>query len=145
MKTHLTRRTLSLLLFAGSLVCIPLSAQTYSRGPRPASAELWARTELYFGTNKPDGTVVTPAEFRQFVDDQVTPRFPDGLTLLTGYGQFLNSSGTVVKERSQVLILFYPGQTLETNLKVQAIREAYKNKFQQESVLRVDSAGLVSF
>lgn len=48
---------------------------------------VWNRTELYFGTGRPDGSVVSDAEFQQFVDIQVTPRFPDGLTLLAGYGQ----------------------------------------------------------
>ncbi|MEW6731553.1 MAG: DUF3574 domain-containing protein, partial [Acidobacteriota bacterium] len=46
----------------------------------------FARTELYFGSAKPDGTVVTEAQFQQFVDQVVTPRFPDGLTLLVGLG-----------------------------------------------------------
>lgn len=46
--------------------------------------ETWRRTELYFGTGKPDGSAVTSQEFEDFVDEIVTPRFPDGLTLLTG-------------------------------------------------------------
>lgn len=31
--------------------------------------------------------MVTDEEFSQFLNDEVTPRFPDGLTLLKGYGQ----------------------------------------------------------
>jgi len=62
--------------------------------------DLWRRTELYFGSQKPDGSVVTEAEFEQFVDDVITPRFPDRLTLLTGYGQFRNASNVIVEEQS---------------------------------------------
>lgn len=113
---------------------------------RPTStSEVWVRTELYFGTNKPDNTQVTDAEFNAFVDQQVTTRFPDGLTLLTGNGQFRSSTGVLIREKSQVLILFYPPQVLNANKLVQDIREAYKSAFSQESVLRVDSFSVVSF
>ncbi|MEP7337077.1 MAG: DUF3574 domain-containing protein [Acidobacteriota bacterium] len=109
------------------------------------SAEIWQRTELYFGSAKPDGSAVTEAEFMQFIDTVVTPRFPDGLTLLTGYGQFRNSSGQIVRERSMQLILLYPILMRNANRKIEEIRDAYKQSFQQESVLRVDSLAAVSF
>lgn len=120
------------------------SAETLRR-PTASAAEVWARTELYFGTNKPNNQQVTEAEFAGFVDNQVTTRFPDGLTLLTGYGQFRGSNGLVVREKSYVLILFYPPQTQDANKKIQEIRDGYKTAFSQESVLRVDSFSLVSF
>ena len=109
-----------------------------------AAAEVWIRTELFFGTNKPGGPV-TDLQFLIFVDTQVTKRFPDGLTLLTGYGQFKNSTGELIREKSHVLILLYPPQMQDANKKIQEIREAYKLAFGQESVLRVDSFSSVSF
>jgi Protein of unknown function (DUF3574) len=112
--------------------------------PQAANPEVWARTELYFGSQKPDGSEVTPIEFQIFINRQVTDRFPDGLTLLTGYGQFKNSQGTIVRETSRVLILFYP-KTPDAEKKIEEIRNLYKLAFQQESVLRVDSIALVSF
>jgi hypothetical protein len=113
---------------------------------RPQLAgEVWRRTELYFGSARPDGSVVTEAEFQQFVDSEITPRFPDGLTLLTGYGQFRNSAGFIVKERSMELILLYPPHQRDADRKIEAARTAYKQAFQQESVLRVDSLAVVSF
>ena len=89
--------------------------------------------------------MVNDAEFSQFVDREVTPRFPDGLTLLKGYGQFRNSVNIIIREDSRLLILFYPAQMLDANKKIQELRELYKTAFQQESVLRVDSFSLVSF
>jgi hypothetical protein len=106
---------------------------------------VWNRTELYFGTGRPDGSVVSDEEFMQFVDQQVTPRFPDGLTLLAGYGQFRNSAGIINKEKSLVLILFYPPQMRDASKLIQQIRETYKAMFQQESVLRADSNNFISF
>ena len=110
-----------------------------------AAAEVWVRTELFFGTNKPTGGPVTDLQFLIFVDTQVTKRFPDGLTLLSGYGQFRNSNGELIREKSHVLILLYPPQMTDANKKIQEIREAYKLAFGQESVLRVDSFSSVSF
>ena len=78
-------------------------------------------------------------EFQQFVDDEITPRFPDGLTLLMGLGQFRGSSGEIVQERSLLLILLYPVETRQdSSEKIEQLREAYKELFQQESVLRAD-------
>jgi Protein of unknown function (DUF3574) len=108
-----------------------------------SSINLWNRSELYFGSGKPDGSSVTEKQFRQFVDSEVTPRFPDGLTLLTGYGQYKNPSGTIVKEQSFVLVILY--QSKDANQKLEFIRTAYKRAFKQESVLRVDDTTRVSF
>jgi hypothetical protein len=103
------------------------------------AAELFVRTELFFGTSKPDGSAVTPDQWRQFLDQEITPRFPDGLTVLTGDGQFRNAAGTIIRERSFVLILLYPVETRRaSSAKIEQIRVAYKESFQQESVLRVD-------
>ena len=109
-----------------------------------AAAEVWARTELYFGTNRSNGEV-SDAEFTSFMDSEVTPRFPDGLTLLTGNGQFKNASGVIIGEKVHVLILLYPPQMQDANKKIQDLRELYKWTFQQESVLRIDSFSFVSF
>jgi hypothetical protein len=103
----------------------------------------FARTELYFGTAKPDG-VVTPKEFRKFIDDKVTPRFPDGLTLLRASGQFRGEDDVIVKERSFVLILLYPSEGfVRSSQKIERIRTLYKEQFNQQSVLRVDDPYLV--
>jgi len=134
---------LPLLLLGGALPAAPAGVVEAHR-KRPAVQDMWARTELYFGTNRPGGAV-SEAEFNCFIDDVVTPRFPDGLTLLSGYGQFLNSKGILERERSKVLILLYPATTIDASKLIQEIREAYKAAYQQESVLRVDTYVSVSF
>ncbi|MBO3458967.1 DUF3574 domain-containing protein [Aetokthonos hydrillicola Thurmond2011] len=106
--------------------------------------KIFARTELFFGLSKSDGSVVSEEEFQTFINDVVTPLFPDGLTLLTGKGQFKDSSGKVRQEGSKLLILFYPFDQ-ESNRRIQQIRQAYITTFQQESVLRADKQSCVSF
>ena len=105
-----------------------------------AGAEPWVRTELYFGTTLPDGSPLTADQWADFLDEEITPRFPAGLTVLEGYGQFLNSQGVIAEEASIVLILFYPGDAIEdSSAGIEEIRDAYEVQFEQESVLRVDS------
>jgi Protein of unknown function (DUF3574) len=101
-------------------------------------AQLFARTELFFGSERP-GPDVSRREFNQFLDKEITPRFPDGLTLLSGRGQFREANGTIVEENSFVLILFYPYEDrAEASALVEELRRLYTEQFNQESVLRVD-------
>ncbi len=105
-------------------------------------AEPWVQIELYFGRSIPGGggAVVTEEQWSDFLDSEVTPRFPDGLTVLDGYGQFLNASGVIAQEDSTVLIILAPlDPTGETSAQIDEIREAYNAEFDQESVLRTDT------
>lgn len=103
--------------------------------------EAWVQTELYFGRGTDDtDSEITDEQWQDFLDTEVTPRFPDGLTVLDGYGQFLNASGTIAAEDSTVLIILAPlDPTGETSAALDEIREAYKVAFDQESVLRTDT------
>ena len=147
MKKIFTYQILVLLLICTALWIVPLRSEPVALAASSSldNGELWRRTELYFGSQKAQGDAVTEAEFEQFVDDEVTPRFPDGLTLLTGYGQFRNSANLIIEEQSFVLILLYPHEDTEANREIEEIRTAYKAAFDQESVLRVDSRERVSF
>lgn len=105
---------------------------------------VWRRTELFFGRSGADGPIADAA-FAAFVDRVVTPRFPDGLTLLDGRGQYRESpEAPIGREAATVLVLLHPGGR-EAGARIEAIREAYKSEFRQRSVLRVDRAACVSF
>ena len=83
-------------------------------------------------------------QWSAFLDEEITPRFPEGLTVLSGYGQWRGQSGTISKERSIVLVIWYePNEDREAA--IVAIRTAYKQRFAQESVMRVDGVSCVSF
>src|SRR5262249_29874832 len=108
------------------------------------AGDAFVRTELYFGSERPDLPEVSAEEFKEFLDVAVTPCFPDGLTLLTGKGQFRESDGRIVQETSFVLVLLYPlDARKESHVKIEALRALYKDHFQQESVLRVDDSRAV--
>lgn len=111
---------------------------------KQTNGELFARTELFFGLSRTGAPDISEAEFQNFIDTQVTPRFPDGLTLLSGKGQFRNAAGSIVQEGSKLLILLYPFGR-QASAAVDSIRNEYKGMFQQESVLRIDEPTCVSF
>ncbi len=47
---------------------------------------------------KADGTEVSEAEWRTFLEAEVTPAFPDGLMVLNGFGLWRGSAGTMPRE-----------------------------------------------
>jgi hypothetical protein len=106
--------------------------------------DIFARTELLFGLSRANGPDITEEEFQAFIDLEVTPRFPDGLTVLTGNGQFKDSAGNTIQEGSKLLILLYPFSKSLSTL-VDEVRAEYKSAFEQQSVLRVDEHSCVSF
>jgi len=124
---------------SGAQATVQVQAQQQSPG------EIWKRTELFFGTGKPDGGEVTDREFAAFSDGEITPAFPDGFTRLDGSGQWRGGSGAVVREHSHVIVLLYPFSDRDAEREIEGIRADYKKQFDQESVLRSDSVEKVSF
>lgn len=145
------KRVLSLILSATFLL-FPVvfissqtnySAQKISVVPNESivNSQNFLRTELYFGMNKTDGSVVTEEEWNDFLNLEVTPRFPQGFTSLQAKGQYQIQSGVIVKENSRVLIFLYSQSKRKIiSRKIEQIRNIYKRRFLQESVMRLDFA-----
>lgn len=112
---------------------------------RPAAAH-WVRNELYFGVgpaDRPDD--VGDIRWQAFLDREVTPRFPDGLTVLDGYGQW-KSRGAARPEglHTKVLIILCE-DTPQNRAAVDAIRSAYKKATRDQSVLLATNPVDISF
>jgi Protein of unknown function (DUF3574) len=126
-----------------------IEPQSITKNPQQLCSNISAakpvtRTELFFGLRKPNGTEVNNAEFQQFLDREVTPRFPDGFTVISGQGQFKDTRGAILQERSKLLILLHP-ISASSNQQIQQIRTAYIKAFQQQSVLRSDNLSCAAF
>ena len=98
-------------------------------------------TRLYFGLRIDESTVVKDSEWREFIDAEVTTRFPDGLTVLEGYGQWRDKD-EITHEPSRVLVIVHGGDADE---RIAALVGAYRQRFKQQAVLRVDTAAGVDF
>jgi Protein of unknown function (DUF3574) len=140
---------LALALFVGgvSVTSVPAALSQADAGDDQGCAllapgvesEPWVRTELFFGLSRPDGPAISDAEWETFLDAEITPRFPDGLTVISGDGQWQSETGQIVEEQSKIVVLLYPSGAIdESNAEIEAIRAAYEQRFHQESVLRAD-------
>jgi hypothetical protein len=108
-------------------------------------SEKYYRTELYMGMSIPGGSMVSDESWEAFLNDVVTPLFPDGFTVLGGRGQYREASGTIAKEPSHVLVFLYRrSERKAAGNKIEGIRSEYKKRFAQESVLRVDITKSIS-
>ncbi len=125
----------------------PTAAILQGDASHPGQARGWVDTRLYFGlgpAGKPEQGV-SEQKWREFLDREVTPRFPSGLSVVDVYGQWL-SKGKAEPERlrSKMLILLYP-DSAENRARIDAIRAAWKQMTGDESVLRVTEPADVSF
>ena len=113
----------------------------------PGQTAGWVDTKLYFGLGPADKPAqgVSEAQWRAFLDKEVTPRFPSGLSVVDVYGQWQGKRQTTPERlRSKLLIVDYP-DTAENRAKVDAIRAAWKRQTGDLSVLRVTQPADVSF
>jgi uncharacterized protein DUF3574 len=144
------------------ILALALSACGYHEPPRPLQATApalqgdpahpgqtqgWVDTQLYFGLGPADhpDQGVSEQRWRDFLDREVTTRFPDGLSVIDVYGQWQGKAEPQPERlRSKLLVIDYP-DTDENRAKIEAIRTAWKRQTGDQSVLRVTKPADVSF
>ncbi|MEO7431375.1 MAG: DUF3574 domain-containing protein [Dokdonella sp.] len=132
---------------AGHVTARPEPPTLVGEASHPTEATGWVRTELYFGTGLADDprSGVSDADWRSFMDSEVTVRFPDGLSVFDIYGQWRGTGQTVpARLRSKVIVLLY-ADTPAHRADIEAIRSAWKKRTGDQSVLRVTQPADVSF
>jgi hypothetical protein len=134
------------LLLSGCATTTQTGAAMQGDSARPAQSSGWVRSELYFAVGNEDGTgTIDEAKWREFLDREVTPRFPDGLTVLDGYGQWrFQQDGRLVRQRSKVLVVLHEAGAKRRD-DIESIRVAWKRMTGHESVLWARQAVDVSF
>jgi len=101
--------------------------------------------ELLFGRNIGGRVGVSEADFSSFVTREITPRFPDGLTIVDARGQWRDPvRSTVAREPSKIVLIALPGSAAD-DARLQEIIEAYKARFRQQSVGLIVRPACVSF
>jgi hypothetical protein len=130
------------LLLAG---CVSVSGGSGGT-PAPAcpTGQTYQQTaQMFFGRNIGHEPGVSDVDFRRFMDEVVTPRFPGGLTVLDGGGQWRGKDEVLIREASKVVLLILPKG--DSGARIEAVRDAYKTRFHQEAVLVVTQGSCVSF
>lgn len=90
------------------------------------------RAELSFGRNIGGRLGVSEAQWVRFVAGELTPRFPDGLTVLDGKGQWRGPSG-LVREPSKIVIVV-TADDAGARERIADATKAYLTRFRQKSV-----------
>jgi hypothetical protein len=124
-------------LVEATVVAVSLGACAQPGAPPVCTAPLKPALEidLYFGRDKPGGGEVSEAEWAAFLTDTVTPRFPDGLSVLNVEGQAREPSGRIVHERTKLLVVVVFDAPAHQR-KVREIVETYNSRFGQHGVFR---------
>jgi hypothetical protein len=100
----------------------------------------WMVAELLFGRSN-----VSDRAWDRFLAAEVTPRFPDGLTVYDARGQWRNpTTRRISRERSKVVMIAMPPAD-DNQTRLDAIIDAYKHRFRQQSVGLILRPSCVSF
>ena len=93
---------------------------------------------LYFGRNIPTGGTVSDSAWAVFLAEVVTPRFPDGFSVMRGEGQWRGANGVIEREAGFVFEVHHPAGSPPDST-FEAIAMEYCRRFHQEAVLRAQS------
>jgi hypothetical protein len=117
---------------------------TLPRVACPAGEKSMLTVQMFFGRNIGGKPGVSDADFRAFSDEELTPRFPDGLTVLDGGGQWKGVDTTLIREASKVvMVVTTPSRDLMR--RIEAVRASYVTRFHQDSVMVVTQQACVGF
>jgi hypothetical protein len=128
----------SLTLACGLSACAGLAP-----GACPAGSHGTQTAQLFFGRDVGDRLGVSDDDFARFLDEEVTPRFPDGLTVLDARGQWRGPQG-LVREPSKVVEVVLAGKP-DDRARLSQAADAYKRRFHQQSVLILTQPACAAF
>jgi Protein of unknown function (DUF3574) len=119
------------LIGVGVLAAASAAAQGFTCGPPRKPMQ---EVELMFGRNIGGRLGVGEAAWSRFLAREVTPRFPDGLSVIDASGQWRDPvRGRVTREPSKLVIIVMPDDAGMQD-RITAITTAYKQHFRQQSV-----------
>jgi hypothetical protein len=101
--------------------------------------------ELLFGRDVGRRIGVSESAWSRFVARELTPRFPDGLTVTDAIGQWRDAaSGQIVREPAKKVEIVMPGSG-DDQTRLAAAVKAYKKEFHQRSVGVIVQPACVAF
>ncbi len=140
-------RIVRVLVLAAVLPCA-VAASAAAQGPASACHGAQQRrevAELLFGRDIGRRLGVSETAWQRFLAREITPRFPDGLTVTDAFGQWRDpDSRRIVREPSKRVEIVLPGKP-DDGARLDAIMSAYKRQFRQRSVGLILQSACVSF
>jgi uncharacterized protein DUF3574 len=120
-------------IIAGSLAAISLFANTLAIACNAPQRPM-QQVELMFGRNVAGHGRVGEAAWSRFLAREITPRFPDGLTVLEAAGQWRDPGGRGAVRELSKLVLIVTADNAAARDQIATIVAAYKQQFGQRSV-----------
>ncbi|PKQ04797.1 MAG: DUF3574 domain-containing protein [Alphaproteobacteria bacterium HGW-Alphaproteobacteria-11] len=100
------------------------------------------QSTLYFGLALSGGGTVSERDWTRFLAEVVTPRFPDGLTVVDAYGQWRDpalADAPIIREATKIIIVVHD-DVPEAARALADIKAEYMFRFGQKSVFHTDAA-----
>lgn len=101
---------------------------------------------LMFGLTRPDGSIIDGDDWQNFVNSEITPRFPAGFTVIDAQGQWYDAvAHRVTREASRIVWIVAPSSDRNLQPYLKSIRQAYQKRFSQQAVGLAIQSGCSSF
>ena len=125
---------LSVIIILITLSVLILSSSACNYAMNTKNTPVWVASYIYCGRNIPAGGEVSEQQFSEFLETQVTPLFPAGLTCYDAYGQMQDSHQQIVKQKTKVLILVHQNSKADTDA-IRQIILSYRSTFGNPQVM----------
>ena len=107
----------------------------------PAGQSQVRTAQLFLGAKPP--AKLSDADLRAFVDREVTPRFPEGVTVVDGGGQWKGSADQLVRDAAKVVLIVLPAKG-DAIARIETVRTAYRVRFKQDTVVVIPQPACVA-
>jgi Protein of unknown function (DUF3574) len=136
LRFHTERAPRASLLLCAAAIVLTIGTTTsslpaFSIGGGSCDRQVQAR--LFFGLHGSAGMISEP-EWALFLAETVTPRFPDGLTVLQANGQWRGQGNRLEQEPARVVEIVHDDSP-DARSRINEIVTIYKARHQQQSVM----------
>ena len=142
MKRTLLLLTLTVPLLGGCIVPVSVTPNLCREIQTRNSVQI----RLMFGLTRPDGSIIDGDDWQNFVNSEITPRFPAGFTVIDAQGQWYDAvAHRVTREASRIVWIVAPSSDRNLQPYLKSIRQAYQKRFSQQAVGLAIQSGCSSF
>jgi hypothetical protein len=108
----------------------------------PVGQEQLRTAQIFLGRQSA-GQAPAKADLQRFIDQEIRPRFTDGYTVLDGGPKWRADPNMLIRDATKVVTVVLPPRG-DRGGRVEAVRAAYRARFNQETVVVVSEPSCVA-
>ena len=108
----------------------------------PAGQEQLRTAQLFLGRKAP-GLAIKSADLQAFIDKEIGPRFPEGVTVLEGGSRWQGADNMLIRDAAKVVMIVLPARG-DSGGRLHAVQTAYRARFSQDTMLVVTPPSCVA-